>query len=400
MKYVLFIAFSLCFSVLALFFYCQTRYPATPPLTAMAYFFEHLIKPHAKLKQEVIGFLPYWRLDDIQAIKLTDLSEINYFSFSVDDDGHILQATNNETDPGWNGWNKQTTKNFITKAQIMGTKVSITIAVLNNNQIESLLQDKAKQQVLITDILKEVKERHLSDVNIDFEYTGDADKAYQEYFTNFSNDLVTALKKQDPHATVSLSLMPLTMRQDGIYDFSKLATLYDRFIGMSYDFYGQNADIAGPVAPMRGFKEKKYFFDITTMYEDFLAKLPKDKIVMGVPYYGWEWGVVDGKTINSKTLPAYDPNNYAAVISYARARESGLNKKQCRWDIYAEETWCWFTDTQTGTDRQTWIVDNAFIQTRFDYAKKQQFTGVAIWTLGLDKNYPDLWKALTTTFSH
>ena len=120
---------------------------------------------------------------------------------------------------------------------------------------------------------------------------------------------------------------------------------------------------------------------------------------MGIPYYGWEWAVENGSTINSATFSSESPNNYTAIISYARSREdSDLKQNQCQWDTISEETWCWFTDKQTGVDHQAWIVDNRMIQTRFDYAKKQNIAGVAIWTLGLDKQYPDLWDKLQTTF--
>src|SRR6185437_9513630 len=131
-------------------------------------------------------------------------------------------------------------------------------------------------------------------------------------------------------------------------------------------YYGQSADIAGPVAPMNGFKEGKYFFDITTTYSDYLLSIPKAKIVMGIPTYGWEWAVDNGSVIKSSTYPADNPNSYAAVISYARAREdSDLKPSQCSWDLISEETWCWFTDKKTGVDHQLWIADNRMIQTRF-----------------------------------
>jgi spore germination protein YaaH len=168
---------------------------------------------------------------------------------------------------------------------------------------------------------------------------------------------------------------------------------------MSYDYYGQNSEIAGPVAPMNGFKEGDYFFDVTTTYTDFLKYLPKNKLLMGIPFYGWEWTVVNGPTINSSTYAATNPNSYAAVISYARYQEDhNIKPSQCQWDTVAEETWCWFNDKTTGLDHQLWPMDNKAIQTRLTYTNEQNFAGVAIWTLGLDKNYPDLWNMMQKTF--
>jgi len=282
----------------------------------------------------------------------------------------------------------------------MGAKVTVTVAAQDNQLIESILTSNSVQENLISDILQEVKTRKLDGVNIDFEYTGDADDSLQTEFTFFSKKLATALKQQNPNAQLSLSIMPLAARNKDLYDFKKLVPVYDHFIGMSYDYYGQSSDIAGPVAPMNGFKEGNYFFDVATTYSDYLQNIPKDRLIMGVPTYGWEWAVANGSTIKSSTYPADSPDSYAAVISYARGREdSDLKPNQCQWDPISEETWCWFTDKTTGIDHQVWIADNKMIQTRFDFANKQDFEGVALWTLGLDKNYPDIWNMLNSTFA-
>src|SRR5947207_522811 len=81
-------------------FYFSQVYPQTPPQTAALYFFEHLIKPQTQYKNYVIGFLPYWRLDQIENIEPNSLSELNFFSLSVDPDGHIATVANGQNDPG------------------------------------------------------------------------------------------------------------------------------------------------------------------------------------------------------------------------------------------------------------------------------------------------------------
>lgn len=371
----------------------------TSPLKSAEYFAEHVIQPHSKLTKYVLGFLPYWELDQLQNIKPNDMSEINYFSFSVGSDGHIIKVVNNQTDPGWNGWEKQSTKDLLTKAQIMGAKVTVTIAAQDNSIIESILNSNTAQENLISDTITLIKKNNLNGVNVDFEYTGTPDDVYKQEFTYFSTKFSSQIKEQIPNATVSLSIMPLSGKETGLYDFPRLVPLYDHFIGMTYDYYGQNSSVAGPIAPLNGFKEGKYFYDVSTTYTDFLTYIPKTKTLMGIPFYGWEWAVENGSTIDSPTFPSNSPDSYAALISYARSREDNdLKPSQCQWETYAEETWCWFTDKQSGIDHQAWIVDNRMIQTRLDYTNTQDFSGVAIWTLGLDKNYPDLWEEITKTF--
>ncbi len=383
-----------------IWFYFSKTYPQTPFQTSILYFLEHSYTPHVDYKNYVIGFLPYWKMDQIQNIEPNKLSELNYFSLSVGPDGHLLTVTNGQADPGWNSWTKQSTKDFLTKSKIMGAKVTVTIAAQDNQLIDNILNNNSFQQNLISDILKQVKVNKLDGINIDFEYTGEPDDTLPPKFTYFSKRLSTALKNQDPNAQLSLSIMPLSARNKDLYIFEQLVPIYDRFIGMSYDYYGQSSDIAGPVAPMNGFKDNTYFFDVTTTYFDYLKYIPKSKLVMGVPTYGWEWAVTNGSVKNSRTYASTSPNSYAAVISYARAREdTDLKPAQCNWDTISEETWCWFTDKQTGIDHQVWIADNRMLQSRFDFANKYNL-GIALWTVGLDKNYPDIWDKLNATFGN
>ncbi|MGI8420285.1 MAG: glycosyl hydrolase family 18 protein [Candidatus Levyibacteriota bacterium] len=389
----------LIISTTGLYLYLEKRYPETKPMTSLKYFAEHLLIPHAKLHKYVIGFLPYWQLDTMQYLRPQDLSEINYFSLTADSDGTLQTENQGNAERGWSDWNKQSTKDFITKSQIMGANVTFTVSALDDTTIESLLDSPSAQAKLISQIVDQVKNRQVNGVNIDFEYSGDADAQYVSEFTDFSKKLSVALKKQNPKTQLSLSIMPLSARQNDIYAFTKLVPLYDRFIGMSYDYYGQNADISGPTAPMDGFKQNKYFFDVTTTYADYLQYIPKNKLIMGVAYYGWERAVLDGRILKSKTYSPASASNYSAVISYARGREDkDLLKNKCKWDTLAQETWCWFTDKQSGIDHQAWLADDKSVQARFDYANKLNLNGIAIWTLGLDKNYSTLWNKITASF--
>lgn len=398
-KVLLNLFFLLILSLIGIAAYAYIKYPQISTMKATVYTIESILNPHAKFQKHVIGFLPYWKVEDVRYIRPNLLSEINYFSLTPGADGHLATVENGQTDPGWREWQSDEVKQFMTKAAIMGTEVTVTVAALDNNLIDTILDNPTNQRHLIDDIVKEIKNRHLDGVTIDFEYFGEPDESTQTAFTAFSQKLNAAMEKETPNASLSIAIMPLAARENDLYDFPRLNKLYDRYIGMSYEYYGGSSDIAGPIAPMKGYKEGAYFFDVETTYEDYLKVIPKEKIVMGIPYYGWEWAVEDGKTKNSLTFPSDHENNYAAVISYARAREGkDLVRKQCQWDTLAQETWCWYNDKKSGVDRQIWLADNRSIQTRYTYAKQKDFGGVAIWTLGFDKNYSDLWDMLRNIF--
>lgn len=399
-KVILLLVIVIIFGLLGSWLYFKTTYPATSPLKSAVYFTQHVMNPRKKLQKETIGFLPYWRIDESKYTRFDLITEINYFGLFVNGNGEFIKVVNGETNPGAREWETQTIKDLITKSHINGVKFTLSIICQDNDDIESMLDSDAAQKKLITNIVNEVKSGSLNGINIDFEYLGDVDEEYQNKFTEFSKKLSSSLRKESPEAKLSLSIMPRAARSNDLFDFQKIVPLYDTFIGMSYDYYGVSSDIASATAPMTGFKENKFFFDVTTTYEDYLKVIPREKIIMGVPHYGWDWAVVDGKTIQSKTLPSDDPNNYAAVISFARAKESkDLKKSQCKFDEYAKQPWCWYTDKESGADHQVWFEDAKSIEIKYDFANKQNFKGVAIWVLGYDKDYPDLWDLMKNKFS-
>lgn len=378
--------------------YAHVSYPTTSALNVLSdqvYAEQH---PHVSLSAQTTAFLPYWRLDNIQYARYDLLSEVNFFSLTVGPDGHIVQVTGNQTDPGWRWWTTQQVKDLIPKVQISGDRFGLTLSMLNNSDIRAFLGTPSAQQNLISDTLDQVHSRHLNGVTLDFEYTGIPPAVYRRNFTAFAQRFSSDLRQQASGTTLSLTLQPFAGRDPGLFDLPRLAPLFDRFIGMTYDYYNASSDVAGPDAPMDGFSSQTFVFDVTTAYRDYLRAIPRAKIVMGVPYAGWDWAVLDGTTPLSRTLPASSPNSYAAILSYGRMREFGaLKPSQCRWDKAAEAPWCWYVDGK-GVQHQVWFENNRSIAAKYAYAKANGFAGIAIWVLGYDGKYPDLWNILRSTF--
>lgn len=379
----------------SLTFYLQTLYPTASPITSTQYILANLGKQHARMQKETIGFLPYWRLDDSKYIRFDLLSEIIFFSLTADQNGQIVKVINNQTDPGWRWWRSETIKNIVAKTQISGSKFAITVAMQKNKNLEVFLDNKSAQQTLIDNLLQIVKDNKLNGLNLDFEYDGKPDDKYRQEFVYFAQSLTSQFRTKLPEVELSIDTFPLSVEKPRLYDLSKLAPLFDKVIVMSYDYYSSSSDKAGPVAPMNGYKEGRYFFDVTTTYDDYLTVVPKEKLIMGVPYYGWDWPVEDGTKAGSKTLEANDQNGYPVVISYGRAKtDTDLKPENCQWDDLAKEKWCYYTDSDTKQSHQVWLEDKQSIETKFNFAKDSSFAGIAIWTLGYDKDYPDLWQML------
>jgi spore germination protein YaaH len=378
--------------------YAHLSYPTTSAanvLSDLVYARQH---PHISLRQKTIGFLPYWRLGNIQYARYDLLSEVNFFSLTAGADGHIVEVTGNQTEPGWRWWNTQHVMDLIPKVQIDGGAVGLTITMFNNSDIDSLLAHPAAQQNLIDDTLAQIQSRHLNGITLDVEYSGPPPAGDRSAFTVFARRFSTALRRQAAGVTLSLTLPPLAGREPGLFDLPALVPLFDRFVGMTYDFYNAATSVAGPGAPMKGFSSHTFFFDVITTYRDYLRAIPRSKIVMGVPYYGWDWAVRKGKGVLRRTLPANNPNRYAAILSYGRMRTFGTLKRAiCRWNRVAEQPHCLYVDSH-GVRHEVWFENDRSIAVKYAYARANRFAGVAIWVLGYDSKYPNLWDILRRTF--
>ena len=378
--------------------YAHNSYPTTPAANVISDLIFAEQHPHISLSKQTIAFLPYWRLDNIQYARYDLLSEVNFFSLTIGPDGHIVRVTGGQTEPGWRWWNTQRVKDLIPKVQISGDAFGLTLTMLENGDIRSVLGSPGAQQNLISDTLDQIEARHLNGITLDFEYAGTPRAAYRREFTAFAQRFAASLHQQASGTTISLTLPPLAGREQGLFDLSRLVPLFDRFIGMTYDYYNASSDVAGPDAPMNGFSSHKYIFDVTTAYHDYLQVIPRTKIVMGIPYSGWDWAVRKGTALLGRTLPASNPNNYAAILSYGRMRDSGVPRTaQCHWDQDAQETRCRYVDGK-GVHHQVWFENNRSIAVKDAYAKANGFAGIAIWVLGYDSKYPDLWDILRRTF--
>lgn len=381
-------------------FWIHELYPTTSPFKAISYMNYHRTHPHLDMSQRTIGFAPSWQLDKMQNIKLDHLTDVIFFSLTVGDGGTF--ATKNskgEDDQGFSAWNAKPANDLIAKTQIMGGRAGLTVSALNNDKIKNFLSSDANQANLVSAIVKEVTKKHLKLVNIDFEYTGEPDDSLPPKFTAFMNKLNSELDSKAPGIELDINLKARSGRDPGLFEIDKLMASVDRFIVMSYDYYTGGSDSAGPVAPMNGRDDKTYFFDVTTTYEDLLKIMPADKIVMGIPYYGYDWPVKDKTNRRSVALKQSDTNGYVETLSYGRAKaESEFTGENCHFDDLAQSPWCGYTDSETGKDRIAWFENNQSLKVKYDYAKSNNFAGIAIWSLGYDRDYPDLWDLMRETF--
>ena len=153
LKKLSFTAITLLIILAGLWITIKINYPTVQPPVIVYYYFDHLLHPGAQMKKDIIGFLPYWRLDDIQYIHHDLISEINYFALYSDENGNFIKASSTAEGTGWANLQNDNVNVLAARTQISGGKFSISIAAQRNKIIENLLDSDNARQNLIQNTL-------------------------------------------------------------------------------------------------------------------------------------------------------------------------------------------------------------------------------------------------------
>jgi spore germination protein YaaH len=349
---------------------------------------------HGKKGYEVFGFAPYWTFNKLDNVDFNTLTTFAYFGIPVESTGDLDQ-----TDTGYATFQSQHATEIFKKAHRYGTRVVLTITQMDNPTILAFLDNPAAQQNAINQTVQLVHDRGIDGVNVDFEYQGDPGYAYRDQFSTFIKDLTIAMHKKVPSSKVSVSVYATAAKDPKLDDIPTLAKNADDIFMMAYDFATAGSDTAMPTDPLYGYKQGKYWYDVSTAVEDFLKIMPAKKLILGVPYYGYNYPVYSPQ-VNATTLPYWSasPLTQTYEIAENSVTEASNTKVISGWDDVGKVSYKAYYDSYNGTWRMIFLDDSRSLAYKYDFAKDKKLAGVGMWALGFDDGSSDLWAVLQQEF--
>ncbi len=347
----------------------------------------------------VYGFLPNWSLDKLSKIRVNYLTDVAYFGIRIKADGNLQKYTENgETEPGFNQWqSNENLAKFISKAQKEGTRVALTIISHDDTTSDSFLNCESCWNTLLQNTIEQLDHHHIKDVNLNFEYASYTDKETAIKYTRFVNFMNENLDKKYGESFVVVSVFADSVVKPRVTDISGLSKVADGLFIMAYDFHRPDSDTAGPVAPIGG-KGVYAEYDIQTMLEDFVKQIPADKLILGVPYYGYNW-VTETQDPYATRIPGNDFIGYSQSQTYETIMETiEENNIQIQWDGLAESPYFSYVSSATGSNRTVYFDNKESLQHKYFLAKKNNLGGIGIWALGYDGARPELWNLIREEF--
>lgn len=244
------------------------------------------------------------------------------------------------------------------------TKSGIMIIPTVNNEADEgfdgkrvgrLLTNEKMQRDVINKLVELANENNYDGWDIDWE---DVKGTYKDDFTEFMKRLAEELHKNDLILTVSVH--PQTGHDDyegsQSQDWLQLPKHVDYMRIMAYDFHYSTSP-PGPITPID---------DLHAVLDYAVQIIPVEKIVLGVPDYGYDW--VNGKGENRQ---------YEDIIQLITSHNGQYERDDNSTALHGT-----YTDTQ-GT-HEVWFEDRNSMIHKMSVGRSYGIDNFSIWRLGGD----------------
>ncbi|HCC07499.1 MAG TPA: hypothetical protein DEP72_05005 [Clostridiales bacterium] len=223
------------------------------------------------------------------------------------------------------------------------------IALINTNTREKIIRQ----------ILSYAALYDLDGINIDFE---GLKPESGEYFIQFLRELAPYMSEQGLVLSVDVYMPSIWTT---FYNRTEIAKIADYICVMAYDEHWSTSPVSGSVASADWIEEGI----INTLVE-----VPKEKIIMGVPFYTRLWTEKDGVLVDKPK--AMNMENAKQLLNENKAAITWLPEDGQYYGEY----------TVDGLTYKIWLEDEKSIEEKLNIVNKYELAGAAFWKDGMEKD--------------
>lgn len=363
--------------------------PLISPLTTNSTFrFLRGQETHSEGKM-VYGFLPYWNLDKI-ALQ-PELTHLSYFSLGINADGTISTRNEDGVEMGYHRLDSDDLASISARLEENDQKVELTFTQFNADDTYAFINSSKAWDNFFTALDSVLLAYPFSGINIDIEYGGTVDQKLKGNFSLFIKTLKQKLNEKYSHINLSVSVYASAAEGSSIWEIGPIGEWADYVVVMAYDFHRRSSVKAGPVAPIFGGKEL-WDNDISNYLQTFLKVMPKEKILLGVPFYGYEWQTTS-RDPRAHTFP-----DTGATASYSRVQK--LLESETKAKLKVQEQWNeealspYLSYVENGEIFVLYYENSRSLSYKLDLVNQLDLGGIAIWALGYEGDSRELWETI------
>ena len=345
------------------------------------------VKGIAPLQKQVYGYLPYWRLDAGTAGRLNyDLvSTIAFFGLGITKIGNI--------DTTWRGYTAYMSDDAVAvtnAAHAKGVRVVPTFQMFDSGtlvKMRAFLRSPAAQTRFIKQAIALMARRSADGANMDFE---PMPQSLSASYAKFLGRFKASMRRHFPTA----KLVVATSAGASYPLLNAIEPIVDQMLVMTYNYRWSGSTVTGAIAPLDNTTRT-----VKLHVARYLRQVPAAKLILGVPYYGYDWPVtsdVPNATVQSS------PSKWGGVwsVSYASAMNflAAHPDVQLQHDVSEGSAYFTYWDSGFQTFRQVYFEDELSVAAKYDYAIASGLAGVGIWTLDNDRGYNQMYDVLRAKF--
>jgi spore germination protein YaaH len=336
----------------------------------------HLIFSQYSVHKEVQGF---YSLDanqnDWQNLRFSQLSTLILYFIHPTADGNIDIS------------DSDLPAELVILAHKNGVKVVISIQPKDKSITDAILT--TYKDYFLDNILHFIQRNNLDGVDIDIENIGEINSITggqnRPLMTSFMKDLNAKLRSSDPDYRITINVGGFYPEVDKVFDLTIIQNSVNYITVMGYDYHWINDSIAGSVAPIDSYDNMPSIRNSMNYYSRLVNK---NKLLLGVPYYGIEWHTKNGDIESSTT-------SRGIAYSYKVMKE-----KAGQYGRIWNDTWKtpWYKYQSDGVWHQGHYDDLQSLGMKYDLVNSINIAGIGIWQLEYGSNESELWQLMQDKF--
>ncbi|MFV0517845.1 MAG: glycosyl hydrolase family 18 protein [Aminipila sp.] len=294
---------------------------------------------------------------------LPTMSLISTFSYGMTPEGYLIPLDNEEL---------VTTASSENVGSLMVVTPMDATGMFSENLVSEVLENPEAQQRLLLEILNEMKKKDLFGVDFDFEYVPAQNR---DQYTELVAKAAELFNKEGYLVTVALAPKTSANQQGLLYqghDYYGMGMAANFVLIMTYE-WGYTYSEPMAVAPIN--KVEQVINYATT-------EIPPDKILMGIPNYGYDW-----------KLPYVKGESRAEKISNEEAvRRAAEYGAEIMYDPIAQTPhftyWKAVMNPEGGGNEEAeyeqhevWFEDERSYNAKMQLVKDYGLAGIGIWNI-------------------
>ncbi|NMB39143.1 MAG: SH3 domain-containing protein [Firmicutes bacterium] len=330
----------------------------------------------------VAGYLINITLPDSQEVKAHGKTVMGYYILASQSFDSLIQNSNSLTSIAPWSWSLDSYGNLTGDfdaaslgevLEFAGNRQLKTYALVHNmfsgsfdsRVISNFINNKYAAKQAVEQIHQTLINWGLSGINLDLENVPAADK---DALTEFVAELSRKLQPDGLEITMAVPAKTSDNANSdytGAYDYAQLSKYVDKLVIMAYDQHYRGGT-PGPIASVQW---------VESVIQYTLSQVPADKIVLGIPNYGYDWpksGTAQGLTYNQ---------------TMQLAASEGAN---VRWQSNDKVPYFKY-----GNGHEVWFENRYSIKYKLELVNKYKLNGIALWRLGQED--PGIWQVINDT---